>query len=468
MPGWRDAGPLFEDSKLYVRRAVEEDTDRHGVIKHLRGTDPKSKKPEIRKRQETKEKRFWDEARHMRKMTEENVLGILPVWDLDPGDEPCWYAMPEATLLGETIGQKPTLLDVVTPIATLAGVLADLADKGTYHRDIKPGNLFHYNNRPVLGDFGIAAFGVTRAGLTQHGEKVGPSNFLAPEMRAANTDENFFSRADVYSLAKTLFVLAQPGLGDYPPDGTHRADACEFAMEQHSGSPGLASLRHLLEAATQFDVMKRLSMAEFHEELQVWVTRHSSDRTLGIANSRGGLLAVDYQRQRAAVLATMRPSMQNLAEVLTGESWVWSAGESWVWSAGESAGGFSLEENDGLLGNYDKFFDHTHTVGYVPEGGTVWCTTRTSDGRRLIVKAPVDDGEACFIIEYQAGDGAWTLEHQWDPTSWRRAGMPSSAEDLRQLTERVVAFIQASGSAAPPVSTPAPGRRRRTTAVPPA
>lgn len=68
-------------------------------------------------------------------------------------------------------------------------------------------------------------------------------------MRSSRPDDRG-KKADVYSLAKTLFVLALPGRGPYPPDGTHRADGEEFSLWETDGGESLPPLRHVLEAAT--------------------------------------------------------------------------------------------------------------------------------------------------------------------------------------------------------------------------
>ncbi len=70
---------------------------------------------------------------------------------------------------------------------------------------------------------------IAPAGLTRAGEKLRPANFIAPKMRSADSCDRG-ERADVYSLAKTLFVLAHPRRRPYPPDGTHRVDAKEFSL----------------------------------------------------------------------------------------------------------------------------------------------------------------------------------------------------------------------------------------------
>ncbi|MGP3941921.1 hypothetical protein [Streptomyces sp. 6N106] len=103
-------------------------------------------------------RRFYQEALYTHRM--KGTPGIFPVWDISDahGGGPCWYAMHRARLQEQTFGDTSTVLDVVTPIATLAQTLAALAKDGTHHRDIKLANFFWYDGAPVLADFGIAAF----------------------------------------------------------------------------------------------------------------------------------------------------------------------------------------------------------------------------------------------------------------------------------------------------------------------
>ena len=84
--------------------------------------------------------------------------------------------------------------------------------------------------------------------------------------------------ADVYSLAKTLFVLALPR-GPYPPDGTHHAEREEFSLwEAGGGTHSLEALRHVLEAATEFGPDRRLSMANFRDELRAWLRKYAEEK----------------------------------------------------------------------------------------------------------------------------------------------------------------------------------------------
>ncbi|MGW2933548.1 protein kinase domain-containing protein [Streptomyces sp. NPDC001156] len=340
--------------------------------------------------------------------------------------------MPHAELLNNALGDDATLLDVVTHITSLAGTLTALADRDIYHRDIKPANLFWYGDAPVLADFGIAAIAGTPAGLTRPGEKLGPANFIAPEMLATEGDHE---RADVYSLAKTLFILALPKNGPYPPHGTHRADMEEFSLWQHSGSPGLNRLLHLLEAATQYSVAERLTMAEFHDELRAWLAQYSADSSRFHARVRNRAYRMGFdvmipsqeklRRDTEETRRMMLPCIRRIAEALIGRSDAWS-------EEGDHTGG------DVVLGDYR--WEPNSEEGFVPDGGTLWMATDPRDGCRIVLRA-ILDYRVCFTAEAQQGGTPWTLGQQWGPTPWQRPRMPQTEAQVTRLTDDVVQWI---------------------------
>lgn len=425
-PRWQDKGPLVHGrSKRFVRRATEKATGRQGVLKHVSGN----------------QQRFYDEAMHMYRMN--GTPGILPVWDIDDAEpgKPTWYAMPPAQLLQDGLGDDATLRDVVSHVAFLAGVLADLAEQGIYHRDIKPDNLFWWNDGPVLADFGIAAWNVgvprTRSarqvGVTRTGEKLGPANFIAPEMRNGPPADRG-KRADVYSLAKTLFVLALPQRGPYPPDGTHRADAEEFSLWETGGrGNSLSALRHILEAATEFAPRQRLSMADFRDELHAWLGRYSTtefrrrgDRfrlRFGWEGFHG--IPERYRRDREETRSMMVPCIGQIAEALAGHYEAWTEGRD-------------RDADEVMLGDYG--WEPNGEDGFIPENGTIWMATATSGGRRIVLEAVLDQ-EVCFIAESQVGGPPWTLERQWGPTPWGRPRLQRTADRAEQLAEDIAAWL---------------------------
>jgi serine/threonine protein kinase len=90
-----------------------------------------------------------------------------------------------------------------------------LADKNVSHRDVKPGNLYSFEGRWTIGDFGLVSY-PNKEALTAEGKTLGPQHFLAPEM-ISNPRHADGTKADVYSPAKTLWVLATGQ--NYPPPG---------------------------------------------------------------------------------------------------------------------------------------------------------------------------------------------------------------------------------------------------------
>ncbi|WP_157847000.1 serine/threonine-protein kinase [Streptomyces achromogenes] len=445
LPRWRDLGSLSR-RKSFVRKAAEVHGDREAVVKHSADLPG----PHLKPFQRVRLQRFHQEARYMHRMT--GTPGILPVWDIDEehGDRPRWYAMPQARPLADALDGNSTLLDVVAHVTELAGTLAALAEQGTYHRDIKPDNLFWYDGAPVLGDFGIAAIAQMPAGLTRQGEGLGPANFLAPEMRRA-AGPGAGERADVYSLAKTLFVLAHPRRGPYPPFGTHRVDAEEFSLWSLGGGNATLALGHVLEAATQHTVGDRLTMADFHAELRAWLGRHREDTArftpLGGGSFRRGwgdpALWDRHHRDEEATRAMLLPCVRRIAEALTGDPGAWTEG-------------IDHDNGDSTLGTYD--WQPNSEEGFVPEG-FLWMATHAHDGRRIVLEAVLDH-EVCFLAEAQRVGPPWTLERQWGHTPWHRARMPRTHDRLRELTDEVVEWIARStpDTSLAPDTRPAPDR----------
>ncbi|MGJ5797593.1 serine/threonine protein kinase [Streptomyces europaeiscabiei] len=435
---WRDDGQLGSDSrKKFVRRATDVSSGRKGVLKHM-SDPPVSGEGRVDKGRRVRRQRFYDEALFMQQVN--GSPGILPVWDIDDahGAAPRWYAMPRARLLAEVFDDASTVLDVVTHTAALARTLAVLAEQGIYHRDIKPANLFWHDGAPVLADFGIAAFAHLPAGLTRVGDKVGPANFMAPEMRSADGKDRG-ERADVYSLAKTLFVLAHPRRGAYPPDGTHRVDAEECSLSSLGGGNAMLSLGHVLEAATQHRVHDRLTMADFHAELAAWIDRHTA-RAASFTpfgrRSPGGWgpdLHDRHRRDTEATRAMVLPCIRRIAEALTGDPSTWTEG-------------IDHDNGDRTLGEY-HWIDNCEE-GFIPDGGFIWVSTHLHDGRRIVLDALLNNDGVCLLAEAQRSGPPWALEQQWGPTPWHRARMPRTAAQIQQLTDTIVTWLSHPAPAA--------------------
>jgi hypothetical protein len=200
-------------------------------------------------------------------------------------------------------------------------------------------------------------------------------------------------------------------------------------------------LRHVLEAATEFDVHRRLRMADFRDELRAWLWQYSdvtfrprrppSKPRFGWDTVRNTVERI--RRDREATRTQMIACMQDIAEALTGDADRWIDGD---------------QEESGIvmLGDYD--WEPNSEDGFEAES-VIKMATQTREGRRIVLEA-VLDGKVCFVAESQTNEPHWVLEHQWNRTGWFRPRMPRSMQRAEQLTGEILAFLASAKSASPP------------------
>jgi serine/threonine protein kinase len=215
-------------------------------------------------------KRFKAEVGFLRSLPKQT--GVLSVIDASLPQQPskknrAWLAMPIATPITDALDDSPDINTVVEAIVGIAETLALLADKKVSHRDIKPGNLYSFDGRWTIGDFGLVEYPDKEA-LTADGKTLGPLYFMAPEMLSNPKDAEGYP-ADVYSLAKTFWVLATGQT--YPPQGEQRIDVPQVTLGHYINHPKIRMLDRLIENATRHDPKGRPSMKEFASELRAWL-----------------------------------------------------------------------------------------------------------------------------------------------------------------------------------------------------
>jgi len=217
---------------------------------------------------EEKSGRFAGEIRVMRQTS--GCPGILPL--LDSSIEAYWYTMPVAEpLLKHIQKERTSLRNIAKGVASLAGALALLHDKGISHRDLKPANLYYYNGQYCLGDFGLVEVPDNPNDFTREDKGLGAIFTIAPEMKRDPKHADGRS-ADVFSLAKTLWMLLawdERGFdGVYNPlDRSHGLRYVKRFSGEH-----LVELEELLQDATGNDPAARPDMGQFQARLLEWLT----------------------------------------------------------------------------------------------------------------------------------------------------------------------------------------------------
>jgi hypothetical protein len=234
--------------------------------------------------------RFAREIRFLEQLGE--FPGVLPVLashlpEHPSADDRPWLAMPIARPV-RTALDGVGLRQVVEAVAAFASTLARLAaEHEAAHRDIKPGNLYELDGTWRVGDFGLIALPDV-AELTRTGRPLGPAHFMAFETLNDPVNADPFP-ADVYALAKTLWVLACGQ--NFPPQGHQPAVQRGFGIADARPEPAAELLDQLVERMTRLQPAERPAMAEVAEELKRWLGLRDEPLAVDLSGLRGQLLA---------------------------------------------------------------------------------------------------------------------------------------------------------------------------------
>lgn len=220
----------------------------------------------LKKDHETARARFVDEISTMR--SNRDIMGVMQIIDsseLEKDTDTLWYVMNQGVTLEHHLRQADPSA-IVAAIAQVARILTQLHARRVSHRDIKSQNLFFINDTVTIGDFGLVDF-PDKESLTITADALGPRWTIAPEMRR-NPEKADASKADVYSLAKTLWILltgVEKGFeGQYNPEGS-------IGIIHYQPTMFNSYLDKLLLKATENDPEQRPTMADFTIGLEEWV-----------------------------------------------------------------------------------------------------------------------------------------------------------------------------------------------------
>jgi serine/threonine protein kinase len=215
-------------------------------------------------------RRFRREVQKHRELSDEGFFGVLKVLDsfdveADGDLTPGWLVTELATPMTEKLSVA-NIRERVEAVSRIADTLGRLHERGISHRDIKPDNLFFANHAWVIGDFGLVDFEKS-VPLTEAGRALGPRYFMAPEM-LGSPDTADGCKADVYSLAKTLWVLLTGQR--YPIPGMH-VYSQPLARASTWAGPDVNQLDLLIERATNLDPAVRPTASELSREVYAWL-----------------------------------------------------------------------------------------------------------------------------------------------------------------------------------------------------
>lgn len=194
--------------------------------------------------------RMEKEIKVQQKLDHPNILPILD-YDLDRYG---WHVTRRASASLDEHGPFPH--DPWTALRVgLLGVTAAVKhahDHKRLHRDISPGNILIFRDRWVVSDWGFVYSPPEKGAprMTQHLERFGTPEFMAPEMaldpRTAGTP------ADVYSIGK----LAAWGTG------LRRGEA------RHDDDPAVRWWRQFIDSTTAWDPSHRWTMQDVETYLR--------------------------------------------------------------------------------------------------------------------------------------------------------------------------------------------------------
>jgi hypothetical protein len=216
--------------------------------------------------------------------------------------------MPLAVTLTNALAGA-SLPEKVAAVRDVARTLARLLDEGGInHRDVKPENLYVFDGRVVVGDFGLAKR-PDDPSLTDEGKVPGPFFHLPSEV-FLEVDPDW-ERVDVYCLANSLWRLAVER--PYPPRGQIRAS------EQYSLSlllpdeTYIATLANLIATATAPTPTERPTLGAFADHLDGWLNSRQTKNEF----------VETYMRDEVRNLAVLRWVISHVRREPVFEMWLY-------------------------------------------------------------------------------------------------------------------------------------------------
>ncbi|WP_407476786.1 protein kinase domain-containing protein [Elizabethkingia anophelis] len=229
-------------------------------------------------------KRFRDEIEVIKNNPHPGIIEIVDSYIPESGssNKNPYYIMP----LGVPLKDELEILNIAQTLDLIVKIIDTiefLHDNKITHRDIKIENILIVENYPKLSDFGLANF-PKQERVSKLNEKIGPAYTIAPEMKRVSSSAEY-KKADVYSLAKTIWVILTKNLMSF--DGQYSSNSSiglgNYLELKINKGPNIdridffsvVILEQLLHDATHNDPDKRPTIKEFKEKFSFWIKSNS-------------------------------------------------------------------------------------------------------------------------------------------------------------------------------------------------
>lgn len=214
-------------------------------------------------------------------LLEKNVL--MPILDRDLACERPYYVMPLAVPLKNI--PFSSLREKCSAIRDILIDLAELHKNDIAHRDIKPENILYYNGKFFLADFGLMYIkSAERITKEEDKERIGAKRTIAPEMERGRVYDSDPFKADIYSIAKTIWMILTEDYecfeGQYNSDAVislnHYSKVGTFDDGITTSLPYYTPLDKLLNLCTDHDPNRRPPIATLIKGFENWISVNCS------------------------------------------------------------------------------------------------------------------------------------------------------------------------------------------------
>ncbi len=228
-----------------------------------------------------KKHRFITEIATVNKYSDK-IKGIIPI--IDFSDTEFWYVMPIATECMNYIkSNDENIVNIIKGTIQLCETLCQLHSLGISHRDIKPPNIYIYEERYAFSDFGLASTPDGEENFTNPNKPLGAIFTIAPEMKR---DPNHADgkKADVYSLAKTMWMFLSRNEKGFDGVYNYLDPSHSLSYIQKYKGIHLVEIHELLKEATDNNPYVRPSISQFKARLEEWLAIYDDEEKSQISD----------------------------------------------------------------------------------------------------------------------------------------------------------------------------------------